>query len=181
MLDSTSFARPQLRQLLQCVVVLMGALVLAGCASTRSAYRFQPATQGSFSIDTPAVVSSSTTVLGSQGLASTACANLSQPTPIRQPRRRVAQVAHQQIVAVRQVLNKRPTFAHSAAQAVKKHQAKPTQAKEVGLGTTVLGVLGLVVFPLSLIGLLIWGGPVWAVLAALAALAVLIAWLDPFA
>ncbi|TYZ11375.1 hypothetical protein FY528_06660 [Hymenobacter lutimineralis] len=72
-------------------------------------------------------------------------------------------------------------LARSAAQAAKKHWAKPTQAEEVGLGTTVLGVLGLVVFPLSLIGLLIWGGPVWAVLAGLAALAVLIAWLDPFA
>ncbi|UOR04659.1 hypothetical protein MUN82_17125 [Hymenobacter aerilatus] len=51
---------------------------------------------------------------------------------------------------------------------------------EVGLGTTVLGVLGLIVAPIALIGLLIWGGAVWAVLLGLAALAVLIAYLDPF-
>jgi hypothetical protein len=31
-----------------------------------------------------------------------------------------------------------------------------------------------------LLGLLIWGGPVWLVLAGLSALAVLIAYLDPF-
>ncbi|GAB3230694.1 hypothetical protein GCM10027346_16550 [Hymenobacter seoulensis] len=48
------------------------------------------------------------------------------------------------------------------------------------MGTTVLGVLGLVVLPVSLIGLLIWGGPVWAVLAGLSAIAILVAYLDPF-
>lgn len=58
--------------------------------------------------------------------------------------------------------------------------ASPQRPAEVGLGTTVLGVLGLVVLPISLVGLLIWGGPVWAVLAGLSALAVLIAYLDPF-
>ncbi|UOQ75374.1 hypothetical protein MUN84_11605 [Hymenobacter sp. 5516J-16] len=59
--------------------------------------------------------------------------------------------------------------------------AAPAHGTEVGLGTTVLGVLGLVVLPLALLGLLIWGGPVWAILAGLAALAVLVAYLDPFA
>ncbi|RIY12972.1 hypothetical protein D0T11_04385 [Hymenobacter rubripertinctus] len=62
-----------------------------------------------------------------------------------------------------------------------RHAASGGQAaQEVGLGTTVLGVLGLVVGPVALLGLLIWGGPVWATLAALAALAVLVAYLDPF-
>ena len=51
---------------------------------------------------------------------------------------------------------------------------------EVGLGTTVLGVLGLVTLPIALIGLaLSGGGVVWAVIAAAAALAVLVAYLDP--
>lgn len=81
--------------------------------------------------------------------------------------------------------------AASAAQAVAKSRVVGAPAKvrrvfapqrpaEVGLGTTVLGVLGLVVLPVSLLGLLIWGGPVWLVLAGLSALAVLIAYLDPF-
>ena len=51
---------------------------------------------------------------------------------------------------------------------------------EVGLGTTVLGVLGLIVAPIALIGLLIWGGLVWAILLGLASLAVLIAYIDPY-
>jgi len=52
---------------------------------------------------------------------------------------------------------------------------------EAGLGTTVLGVLGLVVLPIALVGLLLSGGGlVWGVLAGAAALAVLVAYLDPF-
>lgn len=52
---------------------------------------------------------------------------------------------------------------------------------EVGLGTTVLGVLGLVVLPIALLGLLLSGGGlVWGILAGAAALAVLVAYLDPF-
>jgi hypothetical protein len=51
----------------------------------------------------------------------------------------------------------------------------------VGLGTTVLGVLGLVLLPIVLIGLLLSGGGlVWAILAGAAALAVLVAYIDPF-
>ena len=68
----------------------------------------------------------------------------------------------------------RPVWRHSRAT----DGAQATA--EVGLGTTVLGVLGLIVGPISLIGLLIWGGPVWAVLLGLSALAVLVAYLDPF-
>ena len=58
---------------------------------------------------------------------------------------------------------------------------RPHATAEVGLGTTVLGVLGLVVLPIALIGLLLSGGGlVWGIVAGLAALAVLVAYLDPF-
>lgn len=58
---------------------------------------------------------------------------------------------------------------------------RPRATAEVGLGTTVLGVLGLVVLPVALIGLaLSGGGLVWAIVAGAAALAVLVAYLDPF-
>ncbi|MBC6610500.1 hypothetical protein H8B15_06180 [Hymenobacter sp. BT507] len=69
-----------------------------------------------------------------------------------------------------------------AVQHTAKHSAgvvHPNTA-EVGLGTTVLGVLGLIVAPIALIGLLIWGGLVWTILLGLAALAVLIAYIDPY-
>jgi hypothetical protein len=58
---------------------------------------------------------------------------------------------------------------------------RPHATAEAGLGTTVLGVLGLVVLPIALLGLLLSGGGLaWGILAGLAALAVLVAWLDPF-
>ncbi len=60
------------------------------------------------------------------------------------------------------------------------HPGGAQATAEAGLGTTVLGVLGLVVGPIALLGLLIWGGPVWGILAGLAALAVLVAYIDPF-
>ena len=59
------------------------------------------------------------------------------------------------------------------------HRAHGTA--EAGLGTTVLGVLGLVVLPIALLGLLLSGGGlVWGIVAGAAALAVLVAYLDPF-
>ena len=58
---------------------------------------------------------------------------------------------------------------------------RPHATAEAGLGTTVLGVLGLVVLPIALIGLAISGGGlVWGIVAGAAALAVLVAYLDPF-
>jgi hypothetical protein len=59
--------------------------------------------------------------------------------------------------------------------------ARPQATAEAGLGTTVLGVLGLVLLPVALLGLLLSGGGlVWGILAGLAALAVLVAYIDPF-
>ena len=52
---------------------------------------------------------------------------------------------------------------------------------EAGLGTTVLGVLGLITLPIALLGLLLSGGGlVWGIVAGAAALAMLVAYLDPF-
>ena len=66
-------------------------------------------------------------------------------------------------------LHRRPLLARAHATA------------EAGLGTTVLGVLGLVVLPIALLGLLLSGGGlVWGIVAGAAALAVLVAYLDPF-
>ena len=58
---------------------------------------------------------------------------------------------------------------------------RPHATAEMGLGTTVLGVLGLIALPIALVGLLLSGGGlVWALVAGLAAVAVLVAYLDPF-
>ena len=59
------------------------------------------------------------------------------------------------------------------------HRAHPTA--EVGLGTTVFGILGLITLPIALLGLLLSGGGlVWGIVAGAAALAILVAYLDPF-
>ena len=57
---------------------------------------------------------------------------------------------------------------------------RPNAPAEAGLGTTVLGVLGLVLLPIALVALLLGGGLVWGIVGGLAALAVLVAYIDPF-
>ncbi|MFC4791703.1 hypothetical protein ACFPAF_06370 [Hymenobacter endophyticus] len=161
------------------LLVLTGGLA-AGCRSAQTAYQFRPA-EGPVAVrpapaDT-ATVQPATPVPTVAQRATTplmvARNSQTRPRVKRQLRQAVAQV-QTRLVATAAPGRK------SAAQQVRR-VAGPRHTTEVGLGTTVLGVLGLVVLPISLIGLLIWGGPVWAVLAGLAALAVLIAYLDPFA
>ncbi|MCR5887531.1 hypothetical protein LRS06_06990 [Hymenobacter sp. J193] len=158
------------------------SLVLVGCAGSHPAYQFQPRAHSVVASDTLLADSNPASALPSRAVIGTKPASRVHPPQQKPQSHQPARRSHyQRVVAVRRLTATHPVLARSAAQAAKKHQAKPKQVEEVGLGTTVLGVLGLVVFPLSLIGLLIWGGPVWAVLAGLAALAVLVAWLDPFA
>ncbi len=58
---------------------------------------------------------------------------------------------------------------------------RPQGIAEAGLGTTVFGILGLVTLPIALLGLLLSGGGlVWGIVAGAAALAILVAYLDPF-
>ncbi len=56
----------------------------------------------------------------------------------------------------------------------------PRATAEAGLGTSVFGVLGLLAVPVGLVGLALGGGLVWGLIAGAGALAVLVAWLDPF-
>ena len=75
----------------------------------------------------------------------------------------------------------RPLVKRVAAMRPRVLLGRPHATAEAGLGTTVLGVLGLVVLPIALIGLAISGGGlVWGIVAGAAALAVLVAYIDPF-
>ncbi|UOQ98768.1 solute carrier organic anion transporter [Hymenobacter sp. 5317J-9] len=59
--------------------------------------------------------------------------------------------------------------------------ARPHATAEAGLGTTVLGVLGLIMLPVAALGLILSGGALgWIIVGGLAALAVLVAYIDPF-
>ncbi|TGD77921.1 hypothetical protein [Hymenobacter wooponensis] len=161
-------------------LALMLLTLASGCRSGQSAFQFRPApTVAARPVPAPVVDAVPVVVAEVPAPAKPVAAPQAvEPAPLRprhlrqQLRRAVAQA-----VAPRQLL--KPLLAKPAAQGVRR-AAGPRHTAEVGLGTTVLGVLGLVVLPISLIGLLIWGGPVWAILAGLAALAVLVAYLDPF-
>lgn len=166
------------RHLTRLSLAFMVLLLAASCHSTQVAYQFRPA--ASLPVATMAAPDSSavkiTVAATHPGVAAMppelVRAKPRQMRQARQLRRVVAQaVAQQRIPAV---------ASRSGAAQSTQHVARPQQPAEVGLGTTVFGVLGLIVLPVSLLGLLIWGGPVWAILAGLAALAVLIAYIDPF-
>jgi hypothetical protein len=172
-------ARPT-RPFLYLPLALMLLTLVSGCRSAKSAFQFRPAlTVAAKPVPAPVVATTPAVVAEVPAPArSVAATRAVQPAPLKprqlrqQLRKAVAQAA-----APRQLL--KPLLARPATQGVRR-AAEPRHTAEVGLGTTVLGVLGLVVLPISLIGLLIWGGPVWAILAGLAALAVLVAYLDPF-
>ncbi|WP_460622580.1 hypothetical protein [Hymenobacter tenuis] len=162
------------------LAVLLGLLVAQGCRSTQSAYRFQPSAPVVAARPVPSgpVATAPASVTDSDKAAALF------PRPQQQPKRRQlrqeARRALTQAPATVVALAKRSLQpSHHNTQALQR-AAGPKRTTEVGLGTTVLGVLGLVVLPVSLIGLLIWGGPVWAVLAGLSAIAILVAYLDPF-
>lgn len=161
-------------------LMLLFLLLASGCRSAQSAFQFRPApTVAARPVPAPVVEAAPAVVAEVPAPAQPVAATKAiWPAPLK-PRQLRQQLrwAVAQAAAPRQLL--KPLLARPATQGVRR-AAGPRQSTEVGLGTTVLGVLGLVVLPISLIGLLIWGGPVWAILAGLAALAVLVAYLDPF-
>jgi hypothetical protein len=169
------------RHLTRLSFAVLVLLLAASCRSTEVAYQFQPATLRPIAsavtpdaVATPAPVAAATAtpITAAPVIASKpAKAEVRPARQLRQLRRVVAYKVGQQLT--------KATTGRTAAQ--RTHQvARPHQTAEVGLGTTVFGVLGLIALPISLLGLLIWGGPVWAILAGLSALAILIAYLDPF-
>ena len=170
-----------LRRLWLLPSLLIGFLLLnlvAGCRSAQSvppsAYQVRLAPPAVALVPTPAPVSTPA--------MPPAAAELAAVAP---PQRRAMGHARRRLIAAPVAYT--PTPKHSQQRLARTvlraaHRAPGTRSNttEVGLGTTVLGVLGLIVAPIALIGLLIWGGPVWAILLGLAALAVLVAYIDPF-
>lgn len=176
---SPAFARLSRPFLLLSTALVVLALA-AGCRGTQVAYQFRPATPL-----TTATIAATDTVAKpapTAGIAVASAPALPAHGKLTKAKLRPARQMRQLRRVVGQALaQQRPgaTASRAATQSAR-HAARPQKTTEVGLGTTVLGVLGLIVLPISLLGLLIWGGPVWAILAGLAALAVLVAYLDPF-
>jgi hypothetical protein len=167
------------RHLTRLSFALVVVALAASCHSTQVAFQFRPPT----SLSAATMVSPDSVVAPVPATAVAAPAvtalTLKEPT---QTKLRPAQQVRQLRRVVAQALGQQPTTTiaiHRGTQSAQ-HVTRPQQTAEVGLGTTVFGVLGLIALPISLLGLLIWGGPVWAILAGLSALAILIAYLDPF-
>ena len=166
------------------VLILLGALagLASGCQSSRPSFSFQPA-PGRVTAVQPLAIGQDSAVatVASAPVATPArrqpLVAIGQPVMrkqhwgLRKPVRQGATVAE-----AAPVVAQTPAGAHRRALG---HRAHP--AAEVGLGTTVLGVLGLITLPIALLGLLLSGGGlVWGLVAGAAALAVLVAYLDPF-
>ena len=149
---------------------------VAGCQSTRLSYSF-PAAPRAVALASPAAPAAPAVGAAtfSQKLPAVAAPRHPAPTPTGTaaavPRPRLARLP----------LRPRPAPVARPVAAARHLSFKPQAPAEVGLGTTVLGVLGLVALPIALLGLLLSGGGlVWGIVAGAAAVAVLVAKLDPF-
>ena len=165
-------------RLLALLAVLAG--LASGCQSSRPSFSFQPAPGRVRAVAVPETA----TAEASSATPAAATAFAKQPVngaPGRvQIRPWVQPVPEAVLLAAPAAIALTPTLRPAA-----KHRrallTRPHASAEVGLGTTVLGVLGLITLPIALLGLLLSGGGlVWGLVAGAAALAVLVAYLDPF-
>lgn len=154
------------------------ACLNTGCQSARPAFLFQPTPQPATAALTvvSVVVADVTPVVAAATAPPVATKRLLPMARGNRHRNRVAPVPHHTAASV--------AAPYQTAQLAPAHRrvflARPQTSAEAGLGTTVLGVLGLVVLPIALLGLaLSGGGLVWATVAGVAALAVLVALIDP--
>ncbi len=150
----------------------------SSCQSSRPGFAFQPAPGRPARVTTAASLAAPPDSVGATAATVTGAHSPQRPAQARSQERRLAPAARVAAVAKAALV---PKTARSATGKRRVLLQRPHGTAEVGLGTTVLGVLGLVALPIALIGLAISGGGlVWAIVAGAAALAVLVAYLDPF-
>lgn len=167
-------------RLLALLVVISG--LAGGCQSSRPSFSFQPmpgrarvvkaARAAAITPEPTAALAVTPDRPAAQAVVS---ASVAQP-PHRVPPPLEPVVAPTETATTAPLPVVRPAATHRRPLLARAHATA-----EVGLGTTVLGVLGLVVLPIALLGLLLSGGGlVWGIVAGAAALAVLVAYIDPF-
>ena len=157
------------------LLALLFGGVGTGCQSARGGYSFQPiasTTVVATTVTAPPTAAPQprrmATATAPEALATAAAPRPRGARPILPPARQLAAASPHYLTA-------------TTRQHPWRLRHRPQGTAEVGLGTTVLGVLGLVALPIALIGLLLSGGGlVWGLVAGAAALAVLVAYLDPF-
>ena len=171
--------RPRLfsSYLLPLLVAVAG--LMSSCQSSRSSFAFQPTPHRAAPVENTTLTAATPASVGATVASSVpAAAAVPAATRARSKARRQASVVR--LAAVTKVALV-PTLSRPASVRRRALLHRSHGTAEAGLGTTVLGVLGLVVLPIALIGLAISGGGlVWAIVAGAAALAVLVAYIDPF-
>ena len=149
------------------------------CQSTRPGFSFQPVTLS----EKGAADQPQPTAAAQLASAAPAAAAVAQDEPVfrllDRHRSRQARTLHKEARATAPAPEPR-RVAKAPVARTRQLLTRPHVTAERGLGTTVFGILGLVVLPVALVGLLLSGGLVWGILAGAAALAVLVAYLDPF-
>ena len=172
--------RPRLfhSRLLALLVVISG--VASSCQSSRSSFSFQPVPGRARVV---AAIAATPLELAAAPVLTPPRPDtqLAIPTPVARRPRQTLPLPQPVAVASETATIVSLPMVRPAATHRRPLLARAHVPAEVGLGTTVLGVLGLVVLPIALIGLAISGGGlVWGIVAGAAALAVLVAYIDPF-
>ena len=169
---------PLLRQVLLAVLALVAGGLGSGCQSSRPGFSFQPA-PGRVAIKRPAATTTTTsTTWATSKVPAVAPTLVHAPPRLHQRTFPMPRAAVSGTVGVARPLA--PPLAQRFLAQRRPWLTRPRAQAEVGLGTTVLGVLGLVALPMGLLGLLLGGGLAWGIVAGLGAVAVLVAYLDPF-
>lgn len=165
-------------RLLAVLVVCAG--LASSCQTSRPSYSFQPAPGRA---QTVAVVP---VVLAAAAAESVPAAQMPVAATGPAEARTALRPRHQKTLEPIS-LTPKAAAAHALATpvsvAVRRHRGwfqRPHTTAEAGLGTTVLGVLGLIMLPIAALGIILTGGALgWIIVGGLAAVAVLVAYLDP--
>ncbi|GAB3586199.1 hypothetical protein [Hymenobacter daeguensis] len=161
---------------LSLLVVFLG--LLSGCQSSRPGFSFQPAPQRPARVETTAAPAATPAAVGT----AVAGAPAAQPLPpqLRGQRKARRQASAARVAAIAKAVLA-PKIGRAALLPRRALLQRPHATAEAGLGTTVLGVLGLIALPIAAVGLILSGGGLgWIIVGGLAALAVLVAYIDPF-
>ena len=168
--------RPRSLQPRLLALLMVFAGLASGCQSSRPGFSFQPAPErvrpvlAALSVAVEdSVMAAKATLVAVPSKPRVGIRPRKQPRQLRQPAPSVAVAPVPAVVATSKAVPHRRALLQ-----------RPQATTEAGLGTTVLGVLGLIMLPIALVVLLLGGGLVWGIVAGLAALAVLVAYLDPF-
>ena len=165
---------------LPALLVVFAALV-SSCQSSRPGFSFQPAPGRARAVavakSVAIVMKDSATATVSMPATAASRPTFSRPAPVIRLRQGHPQQPRllAPVAAETQVVTPAPAVAHRRGLL---HRAHGTA--DSGFGMTVLGLLGLVALAVGLIGLAISGGGLgWAIVVGVAALIVLIAYIDP--